>query len=204
MKINPILMPNFSMNNRINNSQNKALTPNLKSLNHDTFTPSFGEVDGGIFEDYKKYNFKKEYKEIKQLLNDRCDFTPHEKRVIAGTVKYEHSFEQLILAGRKPVSEETKRAFDKQMKGYTDLAKEMISRKRFSAYTITRILRIDRGAENLDVERLLVRNKQFAANRIVPFMTAASEQKCDWDKMKEMLEDGVFSEKRLINETKTV
>ena len=35
-------------------------------------------------------------------------------------------------------------------------------------------------------------------------MTAASEQKCDWDKMKDMLYDGVFSEKRLINETKTV
>lgn len=201
MRINPILMTNFSIRNRINNNQNKISTPVSKpSDDKDSFTLSFGELEGGP--ENKRFDFKKEYKEIKNLLKNRSDFTLHEKRAIAGTIKYEYGFEKLVLSGKKQEKDKAKQIFDDKMRKYTDLTKEMISRKRFSAHTIVRIMRIDLGAENLDIEKLLIKNKNFPPKRIVPFMTSAAKNKCDYDKMKEMLEDGIFSEERLIEETK--
>lgn len=210
MQIKPIIISAFTLNNNINNNQNKVSAKPKSFESYDTFTLSFGKKDKPAEKD--KFNYKKEYKKIKKLIDNRDDFSPHEKKLLKWTIKYDYDTKNLVLLVKKGQKDkkyvpgfnwhEQVQKLEDDMKDYTNFIGQLLQNKRVSAEVIDDI-HLTPEKEYRKAAVLLANNENFPPEKIASFLRIARDHRCRMDEVTQMIEDGETSSVKLIKETAT-
>ena len=203
MKINPI---SFQLNSNIRRDQNQMKSYLKVSDNSDTFTLSFGKKEE------QKISIAKEFRKTNRMINSRKDFSLDEQDYLKWVIRQHFHFEKKKLSKKNKASKQSPdydkkaatQAFKEHMKDYTDFAQDMLQIKRLYAKVIAQNLLVNSKNEYKEIGLLLAKSWCFPPEKIAGFCITARNFGCDKDKLKQMIEQDIFSEERLLQDTKTV